>query len=158
MIININSLESTIEIFYERYVHFHGFIKLEAESDEKEYIIIVQVVSIQTIRDYILTRQKLRNVRLTEYIQAELETELEYVMQGRPIICVEIDKNSHGRVIHTLNVFFTIEDLMENDIIKPHSLRISEDQTDKAEYLRSIFNPDGIYMGVCHFRYTKLDN
>ncbi|MBY8988933.1 MAG: DUF87 domain-containing protein [Candidatus Lokiarchaeota archaeon] len=148
MIIRINSLESVIEIFYERYVRLHGFIKLEAESGEKRYILIVQIVSTQTIQDYVLTRQKLRNVRLTDYIQAELESELEYVSQGRPIICSIIDQQSGEREDHTLNVFFTIEDLMEREIIKPHSLWISEDQSDKAEYLRLVFDPNGIYMGV----------
>jgi len=148
MIIRINSLESTVEIFYERYVKLHGFIKLESESEEKRYIIIVQIVSTQTIQDYVLTRKKLRNVRLTDYIQAELESELEYVSQGRPIICSVIDRRSGEREDHTLNVFFTIEDLMEREIIKPHSLRISEDQSDKAEHLKAVFDPDGIYIGV----------
>lgn len=148
MIIRINSLESTIEIFYERYVKLHGFIKLESQSDEKRYIIIVQIVSTHTIQDYVMTRQKLRNVRLTEYIQAELESELEYVSQGRPIICSEIDLASGEQENKILNVFFTIEDLMETEVIKPHSLYISEDQSDIAEYLRAIFDPDGIYMGV----------
>ncbi|MFX1480096.1 MAG: ATP-binding protein [Promethearchaeota archaeon] len=148
MIIRINSLESTIEIFYERYVKLHGFLKLESESEEKRYIIIIQLVSTQTIQDYVLTRQKLRNVRLTDYIQAELESELEYVSQGKPIICSVIDRNTGEREDQTLNVFFTIEDLMEHEIIKPHSLHISEDQSDKADYLRAVFDPDGIYMGV----------
>ncbi len=39
MIIKINPLESTIEIFYEKYIHLHGFIKLEAESDDNNYFI-----------------------------------------------------------------------------------------------------------------------
>ncbi|MFW9949348.1 MAG: hypothetical protein ACFFKA_04400, partial [Candidatus Thorarchaeota archaeon] len=72
MIIRINSLESSIEIFYKNYVHLHGFIKLEAESDNYNYIIISQILSEQTIADYIITRQKLKNVQITEYIKAEL--------------------------------------------------------------------------------------
>ena len=53
MIIRINSLESTIEIFYEKYVHLHGFIKLEAEdkNENKEYVIVVQILNEQTISD-----------------------------------------------------------------------------------------------------------
>ena len=48
MIIKINSLESTIEIFYEKYVHLHGFLKLEAEGEDQDYVIIVQVINEQT--------------------------------------------------------------------------------------------------------------
>ncbi|MCK4780631.1 MAG: hypothetical protein KAT57_10605, partial [Candidatus Lokiarchaeota archaeon] len=77
MIIRINPLESTIEIFYEKYIHLHGFIKLEAESADKNYFIIIQILNEQTISDYVLTRQKLKNVRITEYITAELESELQ---------------------------------------------------------------------------------
>ena len=97
MIIKINSLESTIEIFYEKYIHLHGFIKLEAESDEKKYYIIIQILNEQTILDYIITRQKLKNVVMTEYITAELESELQYVIQGRPIICTETDKKTEKK-------------------------------------------------------------
>ncbi len=147
MIIKINSLESTIEIFYEKYVHLHGFIKLEAESNDKEYIIIVQILNERTITDYILTRQKLKNVKITEYITRELDTELQYVIQGRPIICTEIDKKSKKEKHHTINVFFLIEDLMENGILKPHSMKISKKQEDRPKYLEYIFTPNGIYMG-----------
>ncbi len=147
MIIRINSLESTIEIFYEKYIHLHGFIKLESESDEKNYYIIIQILNEQTISDYVLTRQKLKNVKITKYITAELETELQYVIQGRPIICTEIDKKTNKKVDHTINVFFIIEDLMEKEILKPHSMKISEDQNDRADYLKKIFNPEGIFMG-----------
>ncbi|MFX0137164.1 MAG: ATP-binding protein [Candidatus Hodarchaeota archaeon] len=149
MIIRINSLESTIEIFYEKYIHLHGFVKLEAEDKEKqkEYTIIVQILNEQTISDYVLTRQKLKNVRITDYITAELETELQYVIQGRPIICTEIDKKNNQRVDHIINVFFIIEDLMENEILKPHSMKISENQDDRPEYLKKIFDPEGIFMG-----------
>ncbi|MFX0072680.1 MAG: helicase HerA domain-containing protein, partial [Candidatus Hermodarchaeota archaeon] len=148
MIIRINSLESTIEIFYEKYIHLHGFIKLEAQSNDKEYYIIIQILNEQTISDYILTRQKLKNVEITKYIESELETELQYVIQGRPIICTEIDKKSKKRVDHNINVFFLIEDLMENDVLKPHSMKISENQEDKPEYLENIFDPNGIFMGT----------
>ena len=147
MIIKINSLESTIEIFYEKYIHLHGFIKLEAESNDKKYFIIIQILNEQTISDYIFTRQKLRNVRITDYITAELETELQYVIQGRPIICTEIDKKTEQKIDHTINVFFIIEDLMEKDVLKPHSMKISEDQSDRPEFLKKIFNPEGIFMG-----------
>ncbi|TFG16031.1 MAG: ATP-binding protein [Promethearchaeota archaeon] len=150
MIIRINPLESTIEIFYEKYVHLHGFIKLEAEdkNENKEYKIVVQILNEQTISDYILTRQKLKNVKITEYITAELETELQYVIQARPIICTEIDKKSKIKTDHVVNVFFFIEDLMEKEILKPHSMKISENQQDKPHYLEKIFNPEGIYMGT----------
>jgi len=148
MIIKINSLESTIEIFYEKYVHLHGFIKLEAESDSKNYFIIIQILNEQTISDYILTRQKLKNVKITDYIKAELETELQYVIQGRPIICTEIDKKTKLKEDHTTNVFFFIEDLMEREILKPHSMKISEDQDDRPKFLETIFNPEGVYMGT----------
>ena len=150
MIIRINSLESTIEIFYEKYVHLHGFIKLEAEdkNENKEYVIVVQILNEQTISDYILTRQKLKNVKITEYITAELETELQYVIQARPIICTEIDKKSKKKTDYVVNVFFFIEDLMEKEILKPHSMKISENQQDKPHYLEKIFNPEGIYMGT----------
>ena len=149
MIIRINSLESTIEIFYEKYVHLHGFLKLEAEDKEggKEYVIIVQILSEQTIMDYVMTRQKLKHVELTEYITAELESELQYVIQGRPIICSVTDKNTKKTEDHITNVFFIIEDIMESGDLKPHSMRISEVQDTKAEYLAQIFNPEGIYMG-----------
>ena len=55
MIIRINPTESVIEIFHEKYVHLHGFIKLEAEDKEenKEYTIIIQILSELTISDYI---------------------------------------------------------------------------------------------------------
>ena len=36
MIIRINSIESTIEVFHEQYLHLHGFLKLSAE-DKKNY-------------------------------------------------------------------------------------------------------------------------
>jgi len=149
MIIRINSLESTIEIFYEKYIHLHGFVKLEAEDkkEEKEYTIIIQILNEQTISDYVLTRQKLKNVRITDYITAELETELQYVIQGRPIICTEIDKKTKRKVDHTINVFFIIEDLMEKEVLKPHSMKISENQDDRSEHLKKIFNPEGIFMG-----------
>ena len=147
MIIRINPLESTIEIFYEKYIHLHGFIKLEAESADKNYFIIIQILNEQTISDYVLTRQKLKNVRITEYITAELESELQYVIQGRPIICTEIDKKTKQKIDHTLNVFFIIEDLMEKEVLKPHSMKISEDQDDKSEFLKKIFTPEGIFMG-----------
>ncbi|UCC19688.1 MAG: ATP-binding protein [Promethearchaeota archaeon] len=147
MIIRINSLESTIEIFYEKYIHLHGFIKLEAESDDKKYFIIIQILNEQTISDYVLTRQKLKNVKITEYITAELETELQYVIQGRPIICTEINKKTRQKIDHTINVFFFIEDLMESEILKPHSMKISVEQDDRSEYLKKIFNPEGIFMG-----------
>ncbi|MHA1436219.1 MAG: ATP-binding protein [Promethearchaeota archaeon] len=150
MIIKINSLESSIEIFYEKYIHLHGFLKLEAKDEQNkiEYTIIVQILNEQTIVDYILTRQKLRNVKMTEYITAELESELQYVIQGRPIICVEKNKKTNSRKTYTTNVFFIIEDLMEKGILKPHSMIISEIQDDKADYLESIFTPDGIFMGT----------
>jgi len=147
MIIKINSIESTIEIFYEKYIHLHGFVKLEANSDEYQYIIIIQVLNEQTISDYILTRQKLKNVKMTEYITAELETELQYVIQGRPIICIEINKKTKAQNDIILNVFFFIEDLMEKEILKPHSMKISEIQSDKAKYLKYIFATEGIFIG-----------
>jgi hypothetical protein len=149
MIIKINPLESTIEIFYEKYVHLHGFIKLEAEDKDnnKEYTIIIQILSEQTIADYIFTRQKLKNVKMTEYITAELESELQYVIQGRPIICTERDKKAKKEKSHTTNVFFLIEDLMETGVLKPHVMKISEIQDDKQDYLENIFTPDGVYMG-----------
>jgi hypothetical protein len=147
MIIRINSLESTIEIFYEKYIHLHGFIKLEAESDDKKYFIIIQILNEQTIADYVLTRQKLKNVKITEYITAELETELQYVIQGRPIICTEIDKKTKEKFDHCINVFFIIEDLMEKEVLKPHLMKISEMQDDRSEYLKKIFTPEGIFMG-----------
>jgi DNA helicase HerA-like ATPase len=149
MIIKINSLESTIEIFYENYIHLHGFLKLKAkdEKNNKEYIIIVQILNEQTILDYVLTRQKLRNVKMTEYIKSELEMELQYVIQGRPIIFVEKDKKSKKEIPHVINVFFEIEDLMESKVLTPHSMDIPEDQSDVHEYLKHIFPPDGIFMG-----------
>lgn len=149
MIIRINSVESTIEIFYKNYVHLHGFLKLNAEdqSNNKLYTIIVQVLSEQTISDYIFTRQKLRNVKITDYIKAELESELQYVIQGRPILCIEKDKNTKKVMSHVTNVFFLIEDLMENKTLQPHLMKISEDQSDIHEDLRYIFPPDGIFIG-----------
>jgi len=149
MIIRINSLESTIEIFYENYIHLHGFLKLKAkdEKNNKEYVIIVQILNEQTITDYVLTRQKLRNVKMTDYIKSELEMELQYVIQGRPIIFVEKDNNSKKEIPHTINVFFEIEDLMENKVLTPHSMEIPEDQSDVYEYLKNIFPPNGIFMG-----------
>ncbi len=147
MIIRINPLESTIEIFYEKYIHLHGFIKLESESDKKKYFIIIQILNEQTISDYVLTRQKLKNVRITEYITAELESELQYVIQGRPIICTEVEKNNDKKTDHVVNVFFFIEDIMEKGVLKPHSMEISEIQDDKADYLETIFTPEGIFMG-----------
>ncbi|GAG88424.1 unnamed protein product [marine sediment metagenome] len=121
MIIRINSVESTIEIFYKNYVHLHGFLKLNAEdhSNNKLYTIIVQIISEQTISDYIFTRQKLKNVKITKYIEAELESELLYVIQGRPILCIEKDKNTKEVKSHVTNVFFLIEDLMENKTLQP---------------------------------------
>ncbi|MFX1380134.1 MAG: ATP-binding protein [Promethearchaeota archaeon] len=147
MIIKINSLESTIEIFYEKYIHLHGFVKLEAESDVRKYFIIIQILNEQTISDYVLTRQKLKNVKITDYITAELETELQYVIQGRPIICTEINKKTKQKIDHNINVFFIIEDLMEKEVLKPHSMKISEIQEDRSEYLKKIFTPEGIFMG-----------
>ena len=149
MIIKINSLESTIEIFYENYIHLHGFLKLKAkdEKNNKEYVIIVQILNEQTITDYIFTRQKLRNVKMTDYIKSELEMELQYVIQGRPIIFVEKDTKSKKEIPHTINVFFEIEDLMESKVLTPHSMEIPEDQSDVHEYLKHIFPPDGIFMG-----------
>ncbi len=150
MIIKINTLESTIEIFYEKYIHLHGFLKLEAEDkgNNEEYTIIIQILNEQTISDYILTRQKLKNVRMTDYIKAELESELQYVIQGRPIICTVRNKKSKKEISHTINVFFLIEDLMENGVLKPHLMKVSEIQDDKADYLEHIFTPDGIFMGT----------
>ncbi len=149
MIIRINSRESTIEIFYERYIHLHGFLKLRAEDKDnnKEYIIIVQILNEQTIGDYIITRQKLRNVKMTEYIKAELESELQYVIHGRPIVCTEKDKVNNTEKTYTTNVFFQIEDLMEKGILKPHTMEVSAVQNDKSVYLEHIFPPDGIFMG-----------
>lgn len=150
MIIRINPTESVIEIFHEKYVHLHGFIKLEAEdkNEDKEYTIIIQILSEQTISDYILTRQKLKNVKMTEYITAELESELQYVILGRPIILTERDKKTKKEKPYTTNVFFLIEDIMEKGVLKPHSMRISEIQDDKADYLETIFTPDGVFMGT----------
>ncbi|MFX0136825.1 MAG: ATP-binding protein [Candidatus Hodarchaeota archaeon] len=150
MIIRINPLESTIEIFYENYVHLHGFLKLEAEDEKenKEYTIIIQILNEQTISDYIFTRQKLRNVEMTKYITAELESELQYVIQGRPIILTERDKKTKKIKHFTTNVFFLIEDIMEKGVLKPHSMKLSEIQDDKADYLENIFTPDGIFMGT----------
>jgi len=147
MIIKINSIESTIEIFYKNYVHLHGFIKIEAESDENIYIIITQILNEQTIADYIITRQKLKNVQITDYIKAELETELEYVIQGRPIIFIKKNKKSSKEEEYITNVFFEIEDLMEKQIIKPHLMKISDNQNDIYKYIAHIFPPDGIFMG-----------
>ncbi len=147
MIIRINSLESTIEIFYKNYVHLHGFIKLEAKANNKIYIIIAQILSEQTISDYIITRQKLKNVQITDYIKAELETELEYVIQGRPIILIENNNTNKEMNRFTTNVFFEIEDLMEKQVLKPHSMKISDNQDDIHDYLGYIFPPDGIFMG-----------
>ncbi len=149
MIIRINPLESTIEIFYEKYIHLHGFLKLEAEDEKekKQYILIVQILNEQTIADYIFTRQKLRNVEMTDYITAELNSELQYVIHGRPIILTKIDKNSKKEETFTSNVFFLIEDIMEKGIFKPHSMKLSEMQDDKVDYLEKIFTPDGVFMG-----------
>ena len=150
MIIKINPLESTIDVFYENYIHVHGFIKLEAndKDNKKEYTIIIQVLNEQTISDYIMTRQQLRNVKMTEYITAELESELQYVIQGRPIICTERDKLKKTEKFHTANVFFLIEDLMEKGVLKPHTMKVSDIQDDKGDYLEQIFTPDGIFMGT----------
>jgi len=149
MIIRINSIESTIEVFYENYVHLHGFLKLEAEDDKnrQEYTIIIQILNVQTIADYVITRQKLRNVEITKYITDLLELELQYVIQGRPIICTERDKKTKIEKIHSTNVFFFIEDIMESGVLKPHSMRVSEIQDNKADFLEKIFTPDGIFMG-----------
>jgi len=149
MIIRINPLESTIEIFYEKYVHLHGFLKLEAEDEKekKEYTLIVQILNEQTIADYIFTRQKLRNVEMTDYITTELDSELQYVIQARPIILSKRDKNSQKEENFTSNVFFLIEDIMEKGVFKPHSMKLSEIQDDKVDYLEKIFTPDGIFMG-----------
>ena len=149
MIIRINSKESTIEVFYKNYVHLHGFLKLEAEDDQnrKEYTIIIQILNVQTIADYVITRQKLRNVEITKYITDLLEMELQYVIQGRPIICTERDKKKKTEKTHNTNVFFFIEDIMESGVLKPHSMRVSEIQDDKETFLESIFTPDGIFMG-----------
>ncbi len=148
MIININSIENKIVIFHDKYIHLHGFIKLEAQTNNAEYVIIVQVLDEKTITDYILTRQKLKNVELTEYIQAELETELQYVVQGRPIVFYEKDKNNGKEKYHIFNVFFHIEDLMEKGILKPHSMFLSDNQDDKYKYLKRVFDPNGIFMGT----------
>ena len=102
MIIRINSIESTIEVFHEHYLHLHGFLKLsvEDEKNNKEYTIIVQILNVQTISDYIMTRQQLRNVEISSYIKDLLEMELQYVIQGRPIVCVEKDtKNKKEKAI-----------------------------------------------------------
>ena len=149
MIIRINPTESVIEIFHEKYVHLHGFVKLEAkdEVEKKDYTIIIQILKEYTIQDYILTRQKLKNVKMTDYITSELETELQYVVQGRPIILTERDKKSKEEKNYNTNVFFIIEDIMEKGVLKPHSMEISEIQDDKANYLETIFTPDGVYMG-----------
>jgi len=149
MIIRINPTESVIEIFHENYVHLHGFVKLEAEdkTEMKDYTIIIQILKEFTIQDYILIRQKLKNVKMTEYITKELETELQYVIQGRPIILTERDKKSKKEQNFTTNIFFLIEDIMEKGVLKPHSMKISEIQDDKADYLETIFTPDGVYMG-----------
>ena len=32
MIIRINSIESTIEVFHEHYLHLHGFLKISAQD------------------------------------------------------------------------------------------------------------------------------
>lgn len=150
MIVNINSIESTIDIFYEKYVHLHGFLKLNAKDEKngKEYVIIVQILTEQTIADYVLTRQKLKDVKLTEYITAELESELRFVIQGKPILCTEIDIKTKSETHFTTNVFFQIEDLMEKGVLKPHSMEIAPDQLTKFESLKQIFNPKGIYMGT----------
>ena len=150
MIIRINSIESTIEVFYEQYLHLHGFLKLSAKDEEKniEYTIIVQVLNVQTISDYIMTRQQLRNVEISDYIRDLLETELQYIFQGRPIVCVEKDMKTKKEKAYTVNVFFLIEDLMEKGILKPHTMEVSAIQKDKANYLKNIFSPDGIFMGT----------
>jgi len=150
MIIRINSLESKIEVFHEHYLHLHGFLKLRAEDEKnnKEYTIIIQILNVQTISDYIMTRQQLRNVEISKYIKDLLEMELQYVIQGRPIICVEKDTKTKKEKAYTINVFFLIEDLMEKGILKPHTMEVSAIQDDKAEYLKNIFSPDGIFMGT----------
>lgn len=150
MIIKINPIESTIEIFYEKYIHLHGFIKIEAKDDaeDREYVIIVQILNEQTIADYVLTRQKLKNVEISDYIRSLLESELQYVIQGRPIICTEKDNKTKKEINYTTNVFFLIEDLMEKGVLKPHVMKISEVQDDKPKFLETVFNPNGIYMGI----------
>lgn len=150
MIIRINSIESTIEVFYEQYLHLHGFLKLSAEDkkNNKEYTIIVQVLNVQTISDYIMTRQQLRNVEISKYIEDLLETELQYIIQGRPIVCVEKDTKSKKEKANVINVFFLIEDLMEKGVLKPHTMKVSAVQDDKAEFLKTIFTPDGVFMGT----------
>jgi len=150
MIIRINSLESKIEVFHEHYLHLHGFLKLSAEDkkNNKEYTIIVQILNVQTISDYVMTRQQLRNVEISKYIKDLLEMELQYIIQGRPIICVEKDTKTKKEKSYTINVFFLIEDLMEKGILKPHTMEVSAIQDDKAEYLKNIFSPDGIFMGT----------
>ncbi len=149
MIININPIESTIDIFYENYIHLHGFLKLTAKDEKngRDYIIIVQILNEQTIADYVLTRQKLKDVRLTEYILGELESELRFVIQGKPILCTEIDSKTKKETHYTTNVFFQIEDLMEKGILKPHTMTIAPDQLTKFESLKQIFNSKGIYIG-----------
>ncbi|MHA1459959.1 MAG: hypothetical protein ACTSO8_00615 [Promethearchaeota archaeon] len=126
MIIRINSLESKIEVFHEHYLHLHGFLKLRAEDEKnnKEYTIIIQILNVQTISDYIMTRQQLRNVEISKYIKDLLEMELQYVIQGRPIICVEKDTKTKKEKAYTINVFFLIEDLMEKGILKPHTMEV----------------------------------
>ncbi|MFX0074988.1 MAG: ATP-binding protein [Candidatus Hermodarchaeota archaeon] len=150
MIIRINSIESTIEIFHEKYLHLHGFLKLSATDKDNniEYVIIVQILNVQTISDYIITRQQLRNVEISDYIKDLLEMELQYVIQGRPIVCIEKDLKNKKEKANVINVFFLIEDLMEKGILKPHTMEVSVVQSDKAEYLKNIFTPDGIFMGT----------
>lgn len=72
---------------------------------------------------------------------------MQYVIQGRPIICTERDKKAKKEKSHTTNVFFLIEDLMEKGVLKPHVMKISEIQDDKKDYLENIFTPDGVFMG-----------
>ena len=150
MIIKINSIESTIEVFHEHYLHLHGFLKLSAEDkkNNKEYTIIVQILNVQTISDYIMTRQQLRNVEISDYIKDLLEMELQYIIQGRPIVCIEKDTKTKKEIASVINVFFLIEDLMEKGILKPHTMEVSAVQNDKADYLKTIFTPDGVFMGT----------
>ena len=81
MIIKINSLESTIEIFYEKYVHLHGFVKLEAESDSKIYFIIIQIQN-ELVKRYdvpnklITLNRKSTRLEVASWVLQELKNEL----------------------------------------------------------------------------------
>jgi len=157
LIISIDPVEHTIDINTDTYFPIHGFVKIRCREKGRDYIIIAQVQQTRILEDYIRLRKQTTNVVVTTYLDQLLETGLRYVVIVTPILIIDNNETDVSKRVMTKNIFIELERFIQEKIVKPHSMKIDDDQTDIPELLQPIFPAeDGLYIGNLLYGATKV--